>query len=446
MEVMTWDVAELLEHNETLSEVDFAEMVSSVRSSERNHERFGAALAEAAVQRGGELEGDAVLALKVGQGYYALQDFEAAVAWLDKSGAGMQQCYVKAGCLRGLKDYDGAVEQFEAAASKGWDSFEVTMAITDCLRQKGDLEGAEQRLKKVARVGEIRAEYHFQLGRLYDAMGVHDEAMQEYEQAISLDGRHAEALFHLAYSCSLYGDEDDAVKYYEQCAASGRMHLTALLNLTVLYEDTEDYYEASQCVRKVLACYPNHPRARMYMKDIEGSKVMYYDEEQAQRIDRRNQVLEIPISDFELSVRSRNCLKKMNIRYLGDLLKVTESELLAYKNFGETSLLEIKAILAQKGLRLGQLLEDRAGGLAGGEPEPEETPDGADEYLTMSVDELELSVRSRKCLQRLNLNFVGELIKCTEAELLGCKNFGQTSLLEIKQRLKDRNLNLRELD
>jgi DNA-directed RNA polymerase subunit alpha len=50
----------------------------------------------------------------------------------------------------------------------------------------------------------------------------------------------------------------------------------------------------------------------------------------------------------------------MNIKSLGDLLKTTEQELLAYKNFGETSLNEIKALLAQKGLRLGQAAGDGA--------------------------------------------------------------------------------------
>src|ERR1700730_12564982 len=87
---------------------------------------------------------------------------------------------------------------------------------------------------------------------------------------------------------------------------------------------------------------------------------MYYDEDSDRSGDRRNAVLDIPISDFELSVRSRNCLKKMNLRSLGDLLRTTESELLSYKNFGETSLNEIKALLAQKGLRLGQSAEDKS--------------------------------------------------------------------------------------
>ena len=53
-------------------------------------------------------------------------------------------------------------------------------------------------------------------------------------------------------------------------------------------------------------------------------------------------------------MRARNCLKKMEIRTLGDLLKVSENELLSYKNFGETSLVEIKHMLTARGLRLGQ--------------------------------------------------------------------------------------------
>src|SRR5678816_620093 len=88
---------------------------------------------------------------------------------------------------------------------------------------------------------------------------------------------------------------------------------------------------------------------------------MYYDEDAERRGGQRNAVLNIPITDFELSVRSRNCLKKMNIRTLGDLLRTSEPELLSYKNFGETSLNEIKALLASKGLRLGQAAEDGKG-------------------------------------------------------------------------------------
>ena len=72
--------------------------------------------------------------------------------------------------------------------------------------------------------------------------------------------------------------------------------------------------------------------------------------------------------------------------------------------------------------------------------------DVAPEILSKTVAELELSVRSRKALQRLNINSLGELASRTEDELLGCKNFGTTSLNEIKQQLTSFGLGLRKLD
>ena len=199
------------------------------------------------------------------------------------------------------------------------------------------------------------------------------------------------------------------------------------------------------------------------MKDVDSARSMFYDDDDNRRGDRRNQVLEIPITDFELSVRSRNCLKKMNIRSLGDLLRTTEQELLSYKNFGETSLNEIKALLAQKGLRLGQAAEgDKpavpaitgiapavvAAPAVGGLPRRPIAVSGnaPPETLAKTVGDLELSVRSRKALQRLNINTLGELCSHTEDELLGCKNFGHTSLNEIKQQLTSFGIGLRKLD
>jgi DNA-directed RNA polymerase subunit alpha len=216
------------------------------------------------------------------------------------------------------------------------------------------------------------------------------------------------------------------------------------MNLAILYEDNNHYDEAHRCLDAILRTNPNHSRARLYMKDVESARSMHYDEDGEGRGDRRNAVLNVPVTDFELSVRSRNCLKKMNIRTLGDLLRTSEQEFLGYKNFGETSLNEIKALLAQKGLRLGQAAEENKTGVrrattpAAGSVAPE--------LLSKSVADMELSVRSRKALQRLNINTIGELAARTEDELLGCKNFGQTSLNEIKQQLTTFGIGLRKLE
>lgn len=64
------------------------------------------------------------------------------------------------------------------------------------------------------------------------------------------------------------------------------------------------------------------------------------------------------VDELELSVRSANCLKNADIRYIGELVQKTEAEMLKTKNFGRKSLNEIKEILAEMGLALGMKLED----------------------------------------------------------------------------------------
>lgn len=59
------------------------------------------------------------------------------------------------------------------------------------------------------------------------------------------------------------------------------------------------------------------------------------------------------VESLELTVRSANCLKSENIKYVGDLIQKTESELLKTPNFGKKSLSEIKDLLSSKGLSLG---------------------------------------------------------------------------------------------
>jgi DNA-directed RNA polymerase subunit alpha len=59
------------------------------------------------------------------------------------------------------------------------------------------------------------------------------------------------------------------------------------------------------------------------------------------------------------------------------------------------------------------------------------------------VTELDLSVRSRRIVDLLKIRSIGDLSNKTEAELLACPNFGQTSLNEIKTKLDELGLSLR---
>ena len=60
-----------------------------------------------------------------------------------------------------------------------------------------------------------------------------------------------------------------------------------------------------------------------------------------------------PIHDFELSVRASNCLESVRIETVGQLVKMTEADLLKVRSFGKTSLREVKRKLADMGLSLG---------------------------------------------------------------------------------------------
>jgi DNA-directed RNA polymerase subunit alpha len=294
----------------------------------------------------------------------------------------------------------------------------------------------------VASINERAAEEFYRKGLEAEAQGQHEKAVDFYERALHENPDHEQGCFRLAVLYDRQADDAKAIELYERICTSPPVRINALMNLAILYEDNNHYEEAHRCLEAVLRTNPNHVRARLYMKDVESARSMFVEDDEM-REDRRNAVLDIPITDFELSVRSRNCLKKMNIRNLGDLLKVTEAELLGYKNFGETSLNEIKALLASKSLRLGQALEDSK---APPRRPPVTVGNVPSEVLNKPVADLELSVRSRKALQRLNITMLGELAARTEAELLGCKNFGQTSLNEIKQQLGTFGLALRKLE
>ncbi|MCE2415330.1 DNA-directed RNA polymerase subunit alpha [Candidatus Poribacteria bacterium] len=73
---------------------------------------------------------------------------------------------------------------------------------------------------------------------------------------------------------------------------------------------------------------------------------------------RRNRYLAKPVSELELSVRASNCLETANIKTIRELVTKEEKDMLEYKNFGRTSLNEIKEQLANMGLSLGMELDD----------------------------------------------------------------------------------------
>ena len=69
--------------------------------------------------------------------------------------------------------------------------------------------------------------------------------------------------------------------------------------------------------------------------------------------DRVRQILNTPVEELELSVRSSNCLKNANIKTIGELTRKTEDDIAKTRNFGKKSLQEIKEKLKEWNLSLG---------------------------------------------------------------------------------------------
>ena len=67
-----------------------------------------------------------------------------------------------------------------------------------------------------------------------------------------------------------------------------------------------------------------------------------------------------------------------------------------------------------------------------------------DRILETTIEELELSVRSSNCLKRAGINTVGELTNKTEDDLMKVRNLGKKSLQEIKDKLHELELSLKE--
>jgi len=327
------------------------------------------------------------------------------------------------------------------------DSTQAETFLSLC-EARGDLAALEQALEQLRSV-LLPEDHKYFSGRLKELARDPEGAIALYDEALAVSEHHRKALFRLALNVDLRGEDEEARDLYERALMAPPVNVSCVINLGILYEDMGNYRRAMQCFDLALQADPDNKRARMFRRDAAAALNMYYDEDQERREDKRNRVLRTPINDFELSVRSRNCLVKMNVRTLGDLVKKTEAELLSYKNFGETSLQEIKEILTQKGLRLGmgteELMNRDLSETAEAPAAPlEEMPDpNSPDPLKRPVTELDLSVRSRRIVDLLKIRSIGDLSGKTESELLACPNFGQTSLNEIKTKLDELGLSLR---
>ena len=382
------------------------------------------------------------MAVRLGVCYYLLGRIARAAETLANADGSALALFYLGRSQFGREQFEEAIASYNAASRAGYNGDDCALAIAEAQRYLGDAEAALATLDGLSGAVEQTADYLYQRGATVAVLGGSpSEVVALYERAVATNSTHVGGLFGLALESDRRGSDVRALELYERASQSFPAHVGTLLNLGIIYEDRQRFEQAQACYRRILDSYPSHARARLYYKDASASGDMFYDEEAQKRNERLNQILGIPVTDFELSVRSRNCLQKMGVRTLGDLTRTSEQELLASKNFGETSLVEIRDMLHSKGLDLGQFAHQRTEldvPLDTSHLSPDEQA-----ILDRPIADLNLSVRARKCMVRLGLTTIGELVRKTGDDLLECKNFGVTSLNEVREKLTQMALKLR---
>lgn len=431
------DVKQLVLSNTTFGPNEVRQLADAIAHDFSNYRALRDATAELEARE----EHSPASNVRLGVCLYLLGRYRRALDALSRADGGAMALYYTGKAQAGLEQFDAAAQSFDAAKQAGYNSDACSLSKAEVLRQAGKPQEALATLDALSGAVEQTAEYLYQRGATVAAIGGNPtEVIALYERAVDTDRNHPGALFGLALENDRRGNDDIALDLYKRSTSQFPPHVGSLMNLGLLYEDKDQFDRAVQCYQRVLDVFPSHPRARLFMRDAQASGDMYYDEDAQKKRDRMSQVLNIPVTDFELSVRSRNCLQKMGVMTLGDLCRTTEQELLSSKNFGETSLIEIKEMLASKGLRLGQLApEKRAFEMF----EPETLSADEQALLARPIADLNLSVRARKCMIRLGISTIGELLRHTGDELLECKNFGVTSLNEVRDKLASHGLKLR---
>jgi tetratricopeptide (TPR) repeat protein len=261
-----------------------------------------------------------------------------------------------------------------------------------------------------------------------------------------------EKFTYLAFALCETGRWEEAIENFQKSLDHGADILTVTLEKAATYRHASDF-EAAEKELKSCANLENVSAGYHYQCGRLQEALGLYEE-----------AMESYKTALDLSPNHRKTLFHLAYRY--DLSGNEEAAIdyykqiaktkpiyvsalmnLAVKNFGETSLREIKNILESKSLHLGMGLEESHVVSTEAAEYPEAAADEVlDEILNKSVDDLQLSVRARKCLQKLNMYTLRDLTQKTEAELLGCKNFGVTSLNEIKKAISNLGLSLRSID
>ena len=248
------------------------------------------------------------------------------------------------------------------------------------------------------------------------------------------NARHPGVLFGLALENDRRGNDETALDLYQRAAAQFPAHIGSLLNLGILYEDRQQYERARQCYQRILENDPNHPRARLFFRDAQAAGDMFYDEDAQRRRDRLESGADDAGHRFRIVGSQPKLPEKMGVIDPREWPGTSEQELLASKNFGETSLGRDQGDAGLEGIGNWANWPPRSRPWRGGY-EPEVMSPDEQALLSRPIADLNLSVRARKCMIRLGISTIGDLVRRTGDELLECKTLALPVSNEVREKL-----------
>ncbi|MFO0946430.1 MAG: tetratricopeptide repeat protein [Planctomycetota bacterium] len=206
--------------------------------------------------------------------------------------------------------YEDTIKKALTGASKaGYAASEVALHKAAALRGLGKYEESLETLRSLESYVHKSAEYLYQYGAVLNATGDVEASIPYFEQAVAADPRHAGALFQLAYHNDMNGNDDEAIGLYERCLQLPPREVGTLINLGIHAKTrnvmTRPRSAMTRCsapiqTMAVPVCFTATP----------ASTSQLYDEDAERRSDRYNAVLDIPVTDFELSVTAAIASKR----------------------------------------------------------------------------------------------------------------------------------------
>ncbi|MHC5037304.1 MAG: tetratricopeptide repeat protein, partial [Planctomycetota bacterium] len=262
----------------------FWEVYRVVRYSQR-HRRALIKLVED-LQGKGEIR-NLEKAVRVGSSLWILGEYTRAHELLKNTRVNITGAFFLGQVLTVLGRAEEGAEILEKTVNRKPQSDVIRTAHVEALLRAGLPEKAVKAIREMEKTLGKTAKTHVLRGWAQDLLGSHNEARECYRKALELEPDHGEALFRLAYSMDLYGDDEEAVRLYQKCMNLPHPNINALINLGVLMEDQGEFDAAVQCYEQVLKQYPNHPRAKNFLKDALASLEEQVDEERERMEDRR---------------------------------------------------------------------------------------------------------------------------------------------------------------